>query len=733
MQRLLRELAALAADPVPGIRVDHTDDARRLRLTLTPASGPRAGSPLEFDVDIPEDYPSQAPRVAVGERTQRQGLLDGHPNVFGGFICCDVLTGTLTRQRIGYTPGYTLGAVFVQLLSFFTTRDVEQEYGGTTRWGPPTSEERRERRAARQREWEAMRREALEAQRGARASPRPRTPPPPLHSVVAATGPPEPQPVPGTTPMQVPVVGAAQTPAARGKTPAAKDTAKGKQAPAASKPRGPCHLDTLHEDLLLYLADRLPDSSLVALRSAYPRFDALARARNLQIRRELACFYLRTPLPRTFGDPRRMLGVGVDVAAADGRGDRVEASSEFDVLSFEAFDACGVRTGVFGHRFTHFLPLAFSRPHYDAALPAIRRSLVAIHDRCFPSALHDPPHAKLLAALCRLANTAVVRFSRDASTGGDLLRASERALTGYCHLVHLLLALCASEPAVRGLAALRLRAFRDRPAARHKAAIPDMGELLVLLLAVQGDEGLGWDRMALPVAQEVFARMVRWALRRHPWLAEVRGEEGAAPERMRAMFEEGRVGIRLVLFQVAFAGLVRAGGLDAGALFARLGHPPEELPGKLVAECRAIDRIVEAGSWPEVFARLGIPRHGLRATLPPGVRGEGPFDPAAGRDEVVSRWLRNMVRISAWHGYHGRAGDLWARRREAEAAMAAAAKAATRRSAVDDAPPASSRPLARLAGAAGPGGDDRSVHQGGRFACLDGLDEGGPSEPSGSG
>lgn len=133
LSRLHHDLVELRDSPYPGVSV-FTDDAnmRKLCLVLTPPSGPWKELSLHFDVELPDTWPSSPPRI----RSSVSGI--EHPNLFGDYICCDLLKETNVLQRGytgGYTPALTLRGLFLQFLTFFSNSKVEQDYGGAIQIG----------------------------------------------------------------------------------------------------------------------------------------------------------------------------------------------------------------------------------------------------------------------------------------------------------------------------------------------------------------------------------------------------------------------------------------------------------------------------------------------------------------------------------------------------------------------------------------------------------------------
>ena len=134
-QRLLKDIAELQKDPYPNI----TFRPRNLQeacLILTPQDQ----DALHLTVTYGREYPLRAPTVSIQSRVS-------HPNVFNSYICASILNTTE-----GYTPAYTLKAICIQLLSFFTSDRIEQEDGDDhvdlNKYRERTSNSAFERRAA---------------------------------------------------------------------------------------------------------------------------------------------------------------------------------------------------------------------------------------------------------------------------------------------------------------------------------------------------------------------------------------------------------------------------------------------------------------------------------------------------------------------------------------------------------------------------------------------------------
>ena len=117
-RRLLNDIAEVQQNPYPNVHL-HVDDKNFQEACLILSTD--AYGPLHLFIEFGNDYPLQAPRVTI----QSTNIV--HPNIYGDYICASVLNTTE-----GWTPAYTLKGVLIQLLSFFTSESLEQDYGGDT-------------------------------------------------------------------------------------------------------------------------------------------------------------------------------------------------------------------------------------------------------------------------------------------------------------------------------------------------------------------------------------------------------------------------------------------------------------------------------------------------------------------------------------------------------------------------------------------------------------------------
>ncbi len=80
---------------------------------------PNGEEPLHLTIDFGSLYPLSAPSITI----QSEII---HQNVYDNYICASIL-----NTDEGYTSACTLMGIAIQLLSFFSSDKLEQEYGGS--------------------------------------------------------------------------------------------------------------------------------------------------------------------------------------------------------------------------------------------------------------------------------------------------------------------------------------------------------------------------------------------------------------------------------------------------------------------------------------------------------------------------------------------------------------------------------------------------------------------------
>ncbi|KAJ7175957.1 hypothetical protein C8R46DRAFT_1174657 [Mycena filopes] len=657
ISRLYKDLAELHESPYPGVVVFTDDsDVRNLCLVLTPPSGPWTNLSLHFDVKLPDDWPLSPPKVS----SSVNGI--DHPNLFGSYVCCDLLK---TKAEIyrgdgytgGYSPALTLRGLFLQFLTFFSS--TKAHVGDCIRVRYYLDEEP----------------ELVVARRGqvilrlgsglpnlsgrSAASTAPSARPRLTQDDLAQAWEEDPNPVvvmheemtasagPGSTRVhQIEQLSHRWTSTHRairtwkcGHCP--YGTAAVPHFALDSTPPAVCQLGLLNDDVLYEIAQRLPSESLISFSAAYPRLHDIVHSTHVLLQRELRCFFLRSPLSES------ILGIGV---AFDPRARTL--SSDFDWLSERAFDEFGVRESVEKRDFAFFLPLAFSRPHFERAYASILKrlgELDAAVQKAENTMSRNPRRPaqryEVVGVVYRMMNNIVVSLMKScdtalsgaqSSSSKTLLHASEKAVVAYCHLFHLVLCLCRADPSLLRDATLRLRRFIARKDARVKAQVPDLGELIIPIMLVLcrppvgGGPAITWSALAGPFLEEVLIRNVRWVLKDAPELEVM--ERGASDYRLAETFARSRTSLRLVSFQITFLDLFfKAYGSNISRLDANYGFPEKELPERMVGEVKEIYKI---STWPAFFARVRFSR---------GV--------SFGK-EKFSDMLREAVKTSATRRYH---------------------------------------------------------------------------------
>lgn len=417
--------------------------------------------------------------------------------------------------------------------------------------------------------------------------------------------------------------------------------------PVLLSPPAECALKKLDFDCLYAISHHLSSESLITFSRAYSRFREVMEFFHVLLRRELRCFFLHVPLHET------TLGIGI---ALDARTRTL--FSDFDWLSMEAFDTHGIRLSIEKRSFHYFLPLAFSRSNFIRVLPEIMKRLHTIdlglreaegkierRTRRKSNRRTGPPIKPYdsVEVLCRMMNTIVVALMKSCDdlssdhvlqTKQTLLFASEKAVTSYCLLLHLLMCLCRSQPEILSDVTIKLRQFIEVPKTRWKQSTPDLGELIVVITLVLimppvvKSQPITWDLIRGKFLEEAVTRNVRWVLDAAPELEVM--EYGASDYRLNTTFNNSKTSLRLIMFQVTFLNVfLRTYQGDISRLDENYGFAESELPVRMVKE---IKEIYAVDSWPQFFARVNLGR----------VLGK----------ETFSQMLRDTIQESARRGYH---------------------------------------------------------------------------------
>ncbi|KAJ3003484.1 UNVERIFIED_CONTAM: hypothetical protein HDU68_005679, partial [Siphonaria sp. JEL0065] len=390
VRRIMIELKGLEANPLPGVKVHvHDKDVTSLCLHLEPQEGIYRGLPLHLSVKLRE-YPASSPHVVLQTPMT-------HPNVFpgweqnGAYICCDILKGRLvtdSKGRVsGYSPAYSLGTIFLQLMSFFSAKNIEQdgEYVSQNIAGEGARRECiRNIRKFNCKKCGYLGKDVALGER---------------YDYVEAEVP------SGFTlfdfvalELDDSAYEAAVSPKAATSimVPAAAQPIPTNEAKVVTDADKILDLvgnfSTLPIELALEIASHMSVEDLYKLSRVSTTFGDLVQQFNLTVRRDQKCFYYKTGIqdatlgvyllayrPFVFTNfcLPQLPGVGIWVAEK-GR-NRDMKPVDFDLLSHEAFITENVRKTVWGQGFTHFLPLALTQQHFGKALPLLKTVLVELN------------------------------------------------------------------------------------------------------------------------------------------------------------------------------------------------------------------------------------------------------------------------------------------------------------------------------------------------------------------
>ncbi|KAG5652895.1 hypothetical protein H0H81_003259 [Sphagnurus paluster] len=610
--RLLKDLAELQEAPYPGVAV-FTDDAdiRSLCLVLTPPSGPWKDLSLHFDVHLPQNWLEQdyGGSVFIGDYLvdRYSTEADLSKAMFGG-ICCQRLYGACGCSEATHDQQLALEAQWRANNAPEVNIAIYEE-GAVTHTTKVVSAGSR-------------------LHRFSKVNPRWQS----TYTFVSKWQ------------CKKCPYGSPALPAHRGKLTQCHTTNFHKH--ATSIPPPVCVLGILSDDVLLEIAAFLPSESLILFSKAYPHFRTLITSTRLLLQRELRCFFLRKPLHDS------ILGIGI---AFDPNPRTL--SSDFDWLSQQAFDQYGIRASIEKRAFKYFLPLAFSRPHFERAREdiwirlqiidkAVRDAEAAIIRRTGrATARRVVPHTKahqVVEVVYKMMNNIVVSLMKscddvlnasgqpkNTNSTPTLLHASEKAVISYCHLFHLLLCLARTTPEILRDATNRLQRFIQVPESRTKTHLADIGELIVLVTlvfarpTVAGGTPVTWQALNGPFLEEAITR-------NSPELEVL--EDGKSHYRLATTFLRSRTSLRLVMFQIAFLEVfVSTYAAKLTRLDDSYGFPEPEIPERMVREVRAIYGV---STWPDFFERVKYEKG------------------KAFGAEKMSALLREAVNASAKRGYH---------------------------------------------------------------------------------
>jgi ubiquitin-protein ligase len=616
--RLLHDLADLQKQAYPNIAfVSHENDIRKACLIM----GPNDGEPLHLTVTFPANYPLRAPTITIDSSVR-------HSNVFTDYICASILNTTED-----WTPAYTMKAIAIQLLSFFSSENLEQvgyssasstyavnlnryrladgnlkAQGGTVQcnvcgYDRPHSLYQASDPAA----WKAwavgMRSRFGFSFSAGEVQTRPVSPVPPAPRVVDPMDVDYDEAFPSI--VQSPnsnVTASSHRKEASISQEAAVEHViavpalpEGSPAQAVGEDTSPASgpIDNLPAELLVAICDRMDDETLMTFMRSWDRIGSksgVVAQFSILRKRDLRCFVLKKSFAET------QLGTGV--AINFGRGRQGELSSEFDLLSKAAFDDHFIRQSVMGLPFDYFLPLPINQRHYNAVKDEVITSLAQLGQGA------QLPSTAPSDVVISFMNDIVVKLCSDTKGVSDasaLGRASERAIESYYHLFHLLLCLATSNTGIVRAINMTVSGLLQAKPRSDKTTIPNLGHLLIALLLTDHPVT---EKVLKNVIQEAIARNVVWMLDRQKGSGMVElaylEADPISYYRLKKTFEASRTSYTLLMFQNLFRQTIDRGTGTArkslvtmrDELFQAHGGPPKgtaEALAKKIGELQAVD------------------------------------------------------------------------------------------------------------------------------------------------
>ncbi|KAI1077761.1 hypothetical protein F5B20DRAFT_550297 [Whalleya microplaca] len=554
-RRLLSDIKELTEEPYPNITLHTFDyDLSAACLILTPDNY----KPLHLTVQFGPNYPLFPPSVRMDSHVV-------HPNVFGNFICASIL-------RVGdeFTPAYTLKSIAIQFLSFFDSESVEQDYGG-------------KQKLANHRGLDESLIDTFQCKFchfGTTAGPL---------NPSRMSGPNSYNALVNSDPEQWPTIQGSITP----------PSGRLRQSPNSQlevKPnnsRKPA-IETLPNEMLLLVLEQLDAfEDLTNFARAWPRASDIMREFDIVRKRELQCFCLK----QNFQSAK--LGVGVSV-------NRGQFSSEFDLLSQEAYTNLQIRQSVNGLTFEHWLPLPISRRHWKLVKHIANISLSEMRSQLKNPGPFD---AQVLFAFM---NDIVVRLNQVVddtrnyhSRKSNLHHASEKAIESYFHLFHLLVCLATDDSTLVEKANSLLRSFMD--GRQSKTSCPNLGHLLIALLISDIEVT---EKLMKDIITEAITRNVVWLFDRGANMPELSYMEldPISAYRLDKTFQGSRTSYRLLMFSELFRRTARPSHQKSlsqvrDELFDRHGAPPRDTAANLAAEVRRIHTI---NNFPAFLREMGL-------------------------------------------------------------------------------------------------------------------------------
>jgi ubiquitin-protein ligase len=568
LKRLMRDWKQLQADPIPYVVAQPIEtDMFCWHCNLFPQNGPYASIVFHCILQFPQNYPSSPPKVMLCTPIS-------HPNIFEywshspegySFICLDLLQDYYKSvPYTGWSSAYNVSSLLMQLSAFIFDSEVPQMYNELDKEN--NSNDYRIPRYIQQ----AKTFECKTCSHTFAA-------PVPSNSITTTV----------STQIQPVII--------------------------ITNSNVLNQLDTaLTHHWLQYL--NYMELRVCTCVDQYHVY--VIKSKRLLSSKKLICFHRRVAFNDQENEEAVVLGFGFNVeyheTTAHSRVRSIKAcTAVFDLLSYEAFEEDHIRLGVWKEPFEYFVPLIITASHSIKAFEILEATVTNL----FPFTRGNPQvlASQMLFLITNLLNSTVVAVMNTSEANTNTTRrnrfltlyASEKAMMGYTHLHHLLIAIVLKFPFLQQEVELKLEHFIQDPSSRIKRIIPNLGEFL-LYLAISNK--YSWSELSESFLDELMIRQVLWLIRKCPELLSF--APSRRTHRLHESFNNNLTSFRLIAFQVYFLISIRPdSSITLWKMYdtynKRLGMARGGTSQELQLECQEIMEMKEYDQW---FDRLHIER-----------------------------------------------------------------------------------------------------------------------------
>lgn len=256
-----------------------------------------------------------------------------------------------------------------------------------------------------------------------------------------------------------------------------------------------------------------------------------------RIRSQVICYHTKM----TFEEAA--LGYGLNVKYHPNTGVPQYVESKLDIVSYFAVFKEGIDTSMWRETFQFWLPIYINKGHGQTMLDNPKffaASVERIYQRNYTPKLG-------LDLLTKLMNSMIVTVMQ------GVVHASLKAIDGYMAFHRLLIALIVKHPELKQSIDDKIELFLTNEQSRRKACTPSLGDFLPYLAV---STKYSWPQLAIPVLQEVLCRNVLWAVSKDSSLNFVTSQrvfpEKEQQRRHEQFFKFTSVSLHLIMFHVQF-------------------------------------------------------------------------------------------------------------------------------------------------------------------------------------